>query len=213
MSRWSVSFSCLSVPRAFVALPAALALVACSPPRAEGGAPGFEGSSSPQAPRGESELEGVAAYARLENAADTEVAGDLTLRIPRDWIAQQNVEPGHAHFVSRDNKVFLAVSDNQDKQLDDHAIRQWLRRPWTKVKPPDFPPARSIRFGRSGLEAESAEAKSTREGVPAKVTYARLRRHGPNGVANVLVLLVVADDAPADEKALALASVRSLGTR
>lgn len=191
----------------------AAAWLGCSPPRAEGGAPGFEATKPTPAAPGTSDFEGVAAYALLDKAADTDVAGDLTLRIPNSWIAQQNIEPGHAHFLSRDNKVFLAISDNGPTQLDEHAIRQWLRRPWTKVNPPDFPAARSIRFGRSGLPAETAAAPSTREGAPARVSYARLRRGGPDAAANVLVVLIIADDTPPDERALAIAAARSLGTR
>ncbi len=156
---------------------------------------------------------GVPAAGLLTNAVETDVPGELSMRVPGDWIGQQKLANGHAMFASRDGNTVITVTEAAPDTFTDAGVLGWTARPWTKVTAPSVTGFRAIQLGRSNLPAEQATGTAKLDGKPARAAYVRLGRTTGKGALAVLVTMVVRDDAPSDDHARAEAIVRSVGTR
>lgn len=162
---------------------------------------------------GEPTFAGVPAAGLLAGAVETDVPGELTMRVPGEWIGQQKLTPGHALFTSRDGRSVITVTEAAPETFSDAGVLTWAAKPWTKVTTPSVTPFRPLQLGRSVLPAEQAGGTALVEGKPAKAAYVRLKRITAKGTVAVLITTFVQNDAPAGDHALAEAIVRSLGTR
>lgn len=194
-------------PAAVCLASAVLSLTACAKPEARKAA-GVQAASS-NGPV----LTGVPAAGLLTGAVETDVPGELSMRVPADWIGQQKLTSGHAMFAARDGRTVVTVTEAALDSFTDAGVLGWAAKPWTKTTAPSVTGFRAIQLGRSNLPAEQGTGTAMLEGKPARAAYARLRRSTGKGAVAVLVTMVVRDDAPSDDHARAEAVVRSLGTR
>ena len=162
---------------------------------------------------GEPVFQGVPAAGALASMVETDVPGELTMRVPGDWIGQQKLATGHAMFSSRDGRVVVTVTEAAPGLLSNDGVVGWATKPWTKVTTPSVGAFRPIALGRSALAAEQAGGTALLEGKPARAASVRLARATSKGAVAVLVSTFVRDDAASDDRARAEAAVRSLGTR
>lgn len=194
---------------AFLAVP--IAAAACSPPRStEDRATGAPSTTIGTASAG---FEGSPEYALLARGTETDVAGELSIRVPSGWIAKQALAKGHAHFMSRDGRVVVTVTDTGDTPPDEATMVRWATRPWMKLGEVELSGARPTQLGRSGLVADEGEGSARLSGEQARVRYARIARPTSTGRAYVLVLLVTAETSMAEDRARGHAAVQSLGPR
>lgn len=194
---------------AFLAVP--IVAAACSPPRStEDRATGAPSTTIGTASAG---FEGSPEDALLARGTETDVAGELSIRVPSGWIAKQALAKGHAHFMSRDGRVVVTVTDTGATAPDDATVLHWLTRPWMKLGDVKLGTARPSQLGRSGLVAEEGEGSAKLAGESARMRYAKIDRITSAGRAHVLVLLVTAETSMAEDRARGHAAVQSLGPR
>jgi hypothetical protein len=194
-------------------LVAGLTLSSCGLARPEGSAPGSSAAKTNAARAPQLVVEGVPDASKLVEAVETDVPGELTVRVPSAWIGRQTLAPGHAVFTSRDGALTLAITDAGPAPATDQTALTWASRKWLNVTKPSIGAFAPTKLGRSGLPAERAEGTALVGGQPSHVVYVRLRRRTEPGEVSVLITLFVRDDANADERARAESVVRSIGTR